>query len=159
MTGRGLLLALDYPPASGGIARLLDGWIVDTEDIEWMVLTTTLGPRSERVVRTNMRTMPMAAVSRGRPWLRKADKRVVVAGHPYLSGLAIAMAKASGARSASIAYGLELVPRRLRYRLAVAPLLGVDVVVSISDHTAKLLRKAGVRRSRTTVVRPCLRPP
>lgn len=158
MAGRGLLLALDYPPAPGGIARLLDGWIVDTEEIEWMVLTTTLGARSERVERTSMRTMAKAAVLRGRPWLRQADKRVVVAGHPYLSGLALAIAKGSGARSAAIAYGLELVPRRLRYRLAVAPLLGLDVVVSISGHTAQLLRKAGVRRSRTAVVRPCLRP-
>src|SRR5438132_14075782 len=121
MAVRGLLLALDYPPAPGGIARLLDGWIVDTEHIEWMVLTTTSGASSERVVRTDLRKLPKTALFTGRAWLRRADKRVVVAGHPYLSGLAIVLAKGSGARSASIAYGRELVPRRLRNRLALAP--------------------------------------
>ena len=158
MPARGLLLALDYPPAPGGISRLLNGWIVDTNEIEWLILTTTSGPGSQRVVRTTLRTMPLAAL-RGRTWLRQADDRIVVAAHPSLSGLAVALAKSTGARSGCIGYGIELVPRRLRHRVALAPMRAVDVVVSISGHTAGLLRKAGVRQSRTTIVRPSLRPP
>src|SRR5438132_13331681 len=84
MTARGLLLALDYSPAPGGIARLLDGWIVDTAEIEWLVLTTTTGPESERVVRTTRRMMPVVAALTGRRWLRGADERVGVASQPSL---------------------------------------------------------------------------
>jgi glycosyltransferase involved in cell wall biosynthesis len=160
MVARGLLLALDYSPADGGIARLLDGWIVDTEHMEWLVLTTTSGPSSERVIRTTRQAMPMAATLAGRQWVRRADKRVVVAAHPYLSGLAVAVAKTSGARSACIAHGSELLPGRLAHRLALAPLTAVDVVVAISAYTeGRLLRRGWRRHPRVTVVHPTLRPP
>jgi glycosyltransferase involved in cell wall biosynthesis len=160
LAARGLLLALDYSPATGGIARLLDGWSRDTDEMEWLVLTTTLGPRSERVVRTSMRAMPLAAVLRGRPWLRQAEDRVVVASHPYLSGLAVAIAKSSGARSAFIAHGSELLPRRLAHRLALAPLIAADIAVCVSSHTAELVRRRGWRQHpHVTVLHPMLRSP
>src|SRR2546426_722815 len=160
MKARGLLLALDYSPAPGGIARLLEGWIVDTEEIEWLILTTTSGPGTERVVRTTRRAMPMAAALRGRRWLRQADKRVVVAGHPYLSGLAVAIAKSSGARSACIAYGRELLPHRLRHRAALAPLIATDVAICISAYTSAVVkRRAWLRHPLVRVIHPMLRSP
>ena len=159
MPARGLVLALDYPPAPGGIARSL-GWIADTAEIEWLVLTSSPGPSSERVLRTGLVEMPLAAARTARRWLdrRRAEERVVVAAHPYLSGLAVALAITAGARSACIVHGLELIPRRLRHRFALAPMLAADVVVAYSRHSAEILRKHGVRRSRIVVVHPRLRP-
>ena len=159
MPARGLLLAIDYPPAGGGISRLLESWTVDTEEIEWRVFTSTPGPESERVVRTSLRAMGPAAVSRGRPWLRRVDERVVVAGHPYLAGLAVAVAKMAGGRSACTAYGQELVSRGLTHRLALSLLALTNKVVAISSYSAGLARSAGARQSCLSVVWPELRAP
>jgi glycosyltransferase involved in cell wall biosynthesis len=158
MAARGLLLALDYPPASGGIARLLDAWTVETDAMEWRVITTTPGPRSESVSRTSLRSMLLVAAKEAQ-WCRQAEERVVVAGHPYLSGLAVAAASVMRARSGCAVYGQELVPRDARHRLALAPLAAIGSVVAISDHSASLAVHAGARRSRMSVVRPRLRPP
>ena len=158
MTARGLVLALDYPPTPGGIARSL-GWIVDTPEIEWLVLTSSHGPGSRGVLRADLSRMPLLAARAGVGWLRRSQDRVVVAAHPYLSGLAVATATVSGARSACIAHGQELVPRRLRHRLALAPMLAADVVVAHSRCSADALSRIGVRRSRIAVVHPRLRPP
>lgn len=159
MAARALLLALDYPPASGGIARLIDAWTVDTDVVEWRVITTAPGPRSDRVSRASLSSMLLAAAKDGARWSREADESFVVAGHPYLSGLAVAAAAVSQARSGCAAYGRELVPRAAKHRLALAPLAAIESVVAISDHSAGLAVRAGARRSRVSVVRPRLRAP
>lgn len=159
MAARGLLLALDYPPARGGIARLLDAWTVDTDVMEWRVITTTPGPRSERVSRASLRSMFLVAAKGGARWCRRAEESVVVAGHPYLSGLAVAAAGVMRVRSGCAAYGRELVPHDPKHRLALSPLAAIGSVVAISDHSAALALHAGARRSRVSVVRPRLRPP
>lgn len=159
MAARALLLALDYPPASGGIARLIDAWTVDTDVMEWRVITTAPGPGSNRVSRASLRSMLLVAARDGGRWCRQADERVVVAGHPYLSGLAVAAAGATRARSGCAAFGRELVPRGAKHRLALAPLAAIGSVVAISDHSAALAVRAGARHSRVSVVRPRLRPP
>lgn len=159
MAARALLFALDYLPASGGIARLLDAWTVDTDVMEWRVITTAPGPRSERVSRASLRSMLLVAARDGARWARQADERVVVAGHPYLSGLAVAAASVMRARSGCAAYGRELVPHGPKHRLALAPLAAIGTVVAISDYSAALAVRAGARRSRVSVVRPRLRPP
>lgn len=158
MAARALLLALDYPPAIGGIARLLDAWSVDTDVMEWRVITTTAGPQFERVSRATLLSMLPVAAKDGARWCRQADKRVVVAGHPYLAGLAVAAAGVIGATSGCAAYGRELVPHDPKHRLALAPLAAIGSVVAISDHSASLAVRAGARRSRVSVVRPRLRP-
>lgn len=159
MAARGLLFALDYPPATGGISRLLEAWTVDTDVMEWRVITTTPGPRSARVSRSSLRSMSFVAAKDGARWCRQADESVVVAGHPYLSGLAVAAASVMRARSACAVYGRELVPHDVKHRLALAPLWAVGSVVAISDHSAALAVSAGARRSRVSVARPRLRPP
>lgn len=159
MVARGFMLALDYPPARGGISRLLDAWTVDTDVMEWRIIATTPGERSQRVQRASLQSVLLVAAKHGRGWLRQAEERIVVAGHPYLSGLSVAAASVLGARSGSVVYGLELVPRNVKHRLALAPLAAIGTVVAISDHTAAAAVRAGARQSRVTVVRPRLRPP
>jgi len=158
MTARGLLLALDFPPASGGISRLLEDWIVDTDVMEWRVITTTPGPQSARRAYMPLRSMLRVAAKDGAAWCRQAQERMVVAGHPYLSGLAVAAASVIRARSGCVVYGRELVPHGIKHRLALMPLAAVGSVVGISDHSATLAIAAGARRNRVTVVRPRLRP-
>lgn len=159
MAARALLLALDYPPATGGIARLLDAWTLDTDVMEWRVITTAPGRRSERVSRATVRSILPVAARDGARWCRQSEQRVVVAGHPYLSGLAVAAAGVMGARSGCAAYGLELVPHDAKHRLALAPLAAIGSVIAISGHSASLAVRAGARRSRVSVVRPRIRPP
>jgi glycosyltransferase involved in cell wall biosynthesis len=154
---RGLLLAADYEPARGGIARLLEAWTANTEEMEWRIVTTTPGPASQRVIRTNHRSILAAAAAQSR-WLRRSKDRAVVAGHPYYSGLAVAAAAFTRSRSGCSAFGLELVAHQTRHRLALAPLRAVSSVIAISDHTAKLATRAGARNC-VRVVRPCLRSP
>jgi len=159
MAARGLLLALDYPPASGGIARLLDAWTADTDVMEWRIITATPGPQSRRVSRTSLRAMALAATTEEARWCRRSEERIVVAGHPYLSAPAVVAAAIMRARSGCAVYGREVVPHATRHRVALAPLAAVGSVVAISDHTAGLAVRAGARRSRVSVVRPRLRSP
>lgn len=159
MAARGILIALDYIPARGGIARLLESWTADSETMEWRVFTTTPGLPSERVTRGSLTAILFDASSKGRQWLCQVDERVVVAGHPYLSWQAVALARLSGGRSGCIVYGRELVPRRISHRLALAPLVAVDRVVAISDYTQRQAWQAGARRSHTMVLRPEVAPP
>src|SRR5216683_4334884 len=156
---RALLLALDYPPAEGGISRLLDAWIQDTERMEWRVITTTPGPESSssRVIRTNLPGVLWTAKRKGAPWLRQAEDRFVVAGHPYLAGPALAAALLGGARSGCLTYGGELVAHNVRHKLALAPLRLVQRVIAISSYSADLAVQAGVHRKRVAVLRPELR--
>jgi glycosyltransferase involved in cell wall biosynthesis len=159
MVARGLLLALDYPPARGGISRLIDAWTQDTEFVEWQVITTTPGQHSERVSRAGLRSLLIATAKSGAGWCRQAEERIIVAGHPYLSGLAVVAADLIGARSGCAVYGRELVPHDAKHRIALAPLAAVGNVVAISDHSAALAVRAGARPSRVNVVRPRLRSP
>jgi glycosyltransferase involved in cell wall biosynthesis len=159
MAARGLLLALDYPPAGGGISRLLDAWTVDTDVIEWQVLSTTPGRKSERVDRSSLRSMLLVATRNGAMSRGDGEERIVVAGHPYLSGLAVAAAGLMRAKSGCAVFGRELVPHNPGHRLALTPLAAIGSVVAISDHSAALAVRAGARRRRVSVVRPRLRPP
>src|ERR1035437_989058 len=122
MTARGLLIALDYPPKGGGIARLLDAWTIDTDEMCWRVITATPGDSSARVMRTSRKGVLPAAVRMARDWLSDVNESAVVAGHPYLSGVAVAAARSAGTRSACIAHGTEVLPRMARHRLALFPL-------------------------------------
>jgi len=79
---------------------------------------------------------------------------------PYLSGLAVAIAKSSGARSAFIAYGSELLPRRWAHRLVLAPIIATDIAVCISAHTSDLVRRRSWRgHPHIAVLHPMLRSP
>jgi glycosyltransferase involved in cell wall biosynthesis len=159
VTARGVLLAMDYPPVGGGIARLLGAWASDTDLMAWRIVTTSAGPNSDRVVRASSRMLVPRAVLEARRWLRRADQRVVVAGHPYLAGAASIVAAATGARSACAVFGLELIPRRATHRAALAPLRAAGRVIAISEYTAAVAARAGARDDRTRVVLPRLRAP
>jgi glycosyltransferase involved in cell wall biosynthesis len=159
VTKHAVLLTLDYPPSTGGIARLLHAWTTDGDDFEWRVITTASGPESSDVTRTSLKGLVLAALVGSRSWLMGADERYVVAGHAYLSGLAVAVALTTGARSGCVTHGRELTPRKTRLRIALCPLRLVHRVVAVSDNTAARAINAGARRSTIRVVRPLLRAP
>ena len=145
---RAVLLTTDYPPRSGGIARLLSELVRGTEHrVSWRVLDT----RAESVRSTR-------AMVRAARWLRAGDDRLVVSGHPYLGAAAVVMARAANAPLGSLAYGMELVPRRPAHHAALRALRHSDRVVAISRHTAGCVRRLGVADDRLRIVAPRFRP-
>ena len=147
---RAVLLATDYPPRSGGIARLLSELVRGTEhSVSWRVLDTRA--ESTRLVGT-------ASMGRATRWLRAGDDRLVVCGHPYLAPAALVMARAANAPLGSMAYGMELVPRRPAHHVALRALRHSDRVVAISRHTAGCVRRLGVAEDRLRIVAPRFRP-
>ena len=91
---RAVLLTTDYPPRSGGIARLLDELVRGTDDtVDWRVLDV----RAE-----SPRQVP-ASGWRATRWLLAvpAGDRLVVCGHPYLAAPAVMTARLARNRSGS----------------------------------------------------------
>ena len=146
-----VLLATDYPPRSGGIARLLDELVRGTEDtVDWRVLDV----RAE-----SPRQVP-ASGWRATRWLLAvpAGDRLVVCGHPYLAAPAVMTARLARAPLGSIAYGRELMGLRPAHHVALRALRHSDRVVAISRHTARCVRGLGVAEDRVRVVAPLFRP-
>lgn len=158
MGSRALLLALDYPPCGGGISRLLESWCVDTPDVEWFVITRSKGPSSERLRRATLRSVLFDVIA-GVRWLRGGGDRIVVAGHPYVSIAAAALAVPARANSAAVAYGGEMTARSWKPRVALRGMRGVHRVIAISEHCAGLIEQLHVPRGRICVVTPRLAPP
>lgn len=162
MTGarRWLLLATDYPPAGGGISRLLD-CVVESScaEIEWRVLTTTPGDRTASVVRcSGMAALAVEAARQSR-WLAGAQDRRVVCGHVYLTPLALVTAGMAKAPCTVLAYGNEVIPRRFLHRLPLAALRAAGSIVAISEFTASRVERLGVAPRRIKVAHPGLRAP
>ncbi|CAB4887298.1 unannotated protein [freshwater metagenome] len=158
MGTRALLIALDYPPVGGGISRLLESWCVDTAGVEWLVVTTSPGATRSGLRRTTPIRFTGDLIA-GVRWLRQADRRIVVAGHPYVTAAAVAAAVPARASSAALAYGGEMTARSWKPRLALRAMRSADAVIAISQHCAELVEQLGVRRDRIRIVTPRLTPP
>lgn len=159
LSTRALLFAPDYRPMTGGIARLLAGLVDSTGDeVEWLVLTSATGAEGDEVVHASSLAAVAAKIPALARWLRAAEERLVVCGHVYALPQAVLTARMSGAALGTIAYGMELVPRRARHRAALATLRLSGRVVAISEHTEQIVRALGVRPERTRVVNPVLKP-
>lgn len=144
---------------TGGIARLLAGFVDSTADeVEWRVLTSATGAEGDEIVHAPSLAAMAAAIPAQARWLRTAPEHLVVCGHVYSLPLALAAGRLSGAPVGTIAYGMELVPRRARHRAALTTLRLSDRVVAISTHTAQVVRSLGVTPERTRVVNPVLKP-
>lgn len=157
-TLRAVLITPDYPPASGGIARLLGDLVHGTQDAaEWRVIT---GVNQPGFVASELRRgmeEPESVLSAVR-WLRGGTERLVVCGHAYFVGAALAMARLAGAPVGTLAYGRELLPQRTAHRGALSVLRYSDRVVAISRRTETAVARLGVREERIRVVPPLFRP-
>jgi len=156
---RAVLLTTDYPPRSGGIARLLGDLVLGTEhSVHWQVLDTRAEPTGAGNGRLARLAEGPASMGRVARWLRAGDDRLVVCGHPYLGAAAVMLARGANAPLGSLAYGMELVPRRPAHHAALRALRHSDRVVAISRHTARCVLRLGVREDRVRVVPPRFRP-
>jgi glycosyltransferase involved in cell wall biosynthesis len=144
---------------TGGIARLLAGLVDSTaNEVDWRVLTSATGAQGDEVVRVPSLAAMTAAIPVQARWLRAAPARLVVCGHVYALPPALVAGRLSGAPVGTIAYGMELVPRRARHRAALTTLRLSDQVVAISTHTGRVVRALGVTAERMRVVNPVLMP-
>lgn len=156
---RAVLLTTDYPPRSGGIARLLGELVRGTEhSVHWRVLDIRDEAARQDTGRVARRLESSVSMLRGMRWLRAGDDRLVVCGHPYLATVAVMMARMAKASLGSLAYGMELVPRRPAHHAALRALRHSDRVVAISRHTARCVLRLGVPEDRVRVVQPRFRP-
>jgi glycosyltransferase involved in cell wall biosynthesis len=155
---RGLLIAADYAPLPGGIARLLSELIRTSHpSVEWRILTNAAGPAEPAVFRGSTSAL-VASLPRQVRWLKAADEAFVACGHLKLLGLALVAGRLAGASVGTIVYGKELLPRRRLHRLAVGILPRSDHVVAISGYTADVALGCGVGRHQIRTVLPVLRP-
>src|SRR5947209_15101933 len=107
---RAVLLTTDYPPRSGGIARLLGELVRGTRDnVRWRVLDVGADPTRQGDGGLRGPLPVPASGWRATRWLRAGDERLVVCGHPYLAAPAAMMARLANAPLGSLAYGRELV--------------------------------------------------
>lgn len=156
---RVVLLTTDYPPQTGGIARLLGELVANTgHSAQWEILETRAAP-TPVADRRRVRPLEFAtSMRRAARWLRDGEDRLVVCGHPYLAAAAVTLARRASAPLGSIAYGMELAPRRPLHRAALRALRYSDCVVAISQHSAQCVVRLGVREDRVRVVAPRFRP-
>jgi len=151
-----VLVTLDYPPAGGGISRLLNALVAGSADaVEWRVLTTTPGNSAEGVRRVRPAHL-LLALRDEMQWARAAAGGRIVIGHPFLATPVVAAARLTGLPSSAIVYGRELVARGPHHRALLAGLSRVERVLSISDATAQVVSRLGVRPSHVVVVHPAL---
>lgn len=144
---------------TGGIARLLAGLVDSTTDeVDWRVLTSATGAEGNEIVHAPSLAAMAAAIPAQARWLRAAPERLVVCGHVYSLPLALSAGRLAGATVGTIAYGMELVPRRGLHRAALSTLRLSDRVVAISKHTGQVVQGLGVSPERTRVVNPVLKP-
>jgi glycosyltransferase involved in cell wall biosynthesis len=156
---RALLITPDYRPMTGGIARLLAGLVDSTaEHVDWRVLTSAKGAEGGEVVAVPSLAAMVAKIPDQAGWLRCAQERLVVCGHVYAAPLAVVAGRLSRTPVGTIAYGMELVPRRPRHRAALSALRLSERVVAISEHTGTVVRALGLSADRTRVVNPVLKP-
>ncbi len=157
---RALLITPDYRPMTGGIARLLAGLVDSTADeVDWRVLTSASGATGDEIVLAPSLAAMAAAIPAQARWLRSAEERLVVCGHVYALPPALVAGRLSGGPVGTIAYGMELVPRRALHRAVLTTLRLSNQVVAISRHTGQVVRALGVTAERMRVVNPVLEPP
>ncbi|GEM_PF-6672249 len=162
MTQRILLVTVDYAPQTGGVPLLLSRIVEATRgDADWRVVTAApaeSGHESDEVVRTHGVLGIARTAWRQRRWLRASPDRLIVSGHVYLGPLAHLIGLLTRTRVSTLAYGRELVPERLRQRLALATLKRDHRVVTISQHSSDLVNDLGVASERSSWVAPEMAP-
>ncbi|MGI8801389.1 MAG: glycosyltransferase family 4 protein [Solirubrobacteraceae bacterium] len=154
---RVVVVTPDYPPARGGIQRLL-GELVKRADWQSLVVTgdhpeALDGVRTHRVKvipgagKASTALLNAVAVQRGRGWRPDA----VLSGHIAVSPGATVLGRALHVPVVQYVYAKELTsrPRVARFALARAA-----ATIAISDHTAGLAIEAGAPASRIVKIVP-----
>jgi glycosyltransferase involved in cell wall biosynthesis len=149
------LVALDYPLAGGGIARLLKALVEHSADVlEWRVATTSPGPRDPSTRRAATTTELIAGLRKDLRWAQSVPGSRVICGHPYLSLPVLAAARSTGTPASALVYGREVLRQKPHHDLLLTGLRGYERVLSISESTAALLPALSVQASRVRVVHP-----
>lgn len=158
---RVLVATPDFPPATGGIQRLL-GELVGR--VAWQSLVITLDhPQADDTTaihrvraspnahRTSLARLNAAVVQRGRRWRPDA----VLCGHVALSPGATALGRILGVPVVQYVYSKEMTNRPRMARFAVTR---AAATIAISVHAARLAMQAGAARERVSTVEPGVDP-
>ncbi|MGB3676975.1 MAG: glycosyltransferase [Candidatus Nanopelagicales bacterium] len=162
MTGlpRWVLLTPDYPDVGGGIARLLENIVENSSDlVEWRVATTSPGPAMPHIRRAANRAQLLTGLWDDIAWAKESSEPRLICGHAYLSGPALAAAKAAPIPLAALVYGREILPIRPQHSILLRPLAAYSRVVSISDATTVRLPGIGVKAAAVRTVHPDIASP
>jgi phosphatidylinositol alpha-1,6-mannosyltransferase len=159
---RVLLITPDFPPAHGGIQRLLERLVVNAHDVAYEVMAPESPGAGEwdarqpyPVVRTpatrqrQLRIAALNAAALNRARTTRPD--VVLSGHLVTAPAALAVRRALGIPYVQYLYALEVSERA---RLAGIAGSGAGAVIAISRYTAELGRAAGIPAERIRVVPP-----
>jgi phosphatidylinositol alpha-1,6-mannosyltransferase len=159
---RVLLVTPDFPPAMGGIQRLLERLVSHAAGVSYEVLTLAADgseawdaaqpypihrARSLPSRQASIAALNAAALAHA----RRMRPDVVLAGHIVTAPGAIAIRKALGIPYVAYFYALEL---RERPKLAGIAGRGSQAVIAISRYTAGLALDAGVPDGLVTIVPP-----
>jgi phosphatidyl-myo-inositol dimannoside synthase len=156
-----LLLTPDYPPATGGIQRLLGRLVDELRQYDATVVTThssgalawdSSQPYGVRRVGRAGSKLGHIAVIAGGAWegaRRRAD--LVIAGHLLCVPTALALRRLRGSPFAVYLYADELPNHR---RLLIAGMREAVVTVAISRHTRDLAAELGAPIDRTVLIPP-----
>jgi len=147
----------DYPPATGGIQRLI-GELVSRAAWESLVVTrghvdfvdarathrVKVWPASSKA---SQLLLNAAVLRRGQQWRPDA----VLSGHIATSPGALALGRVLGVPVLQYVHAKEMKDRR---RLARFALSRVTATIAVSAHTAQLAMKAGAPPNRVTTIEP-----
>jgi phosphatidylinositol alpha-1,6-mannosyltransferase len=156
-----LLLTPDFPPAPGGVQRLLHRAAADATRVRFRVLTTAPGKsvddgteafplRRVRAPRSRAATvlaLNAAGVAEG--VRRRPD--VILSGHIVTSPAAVVLAAALRRPVVQYVYAMEVTARPRLARFAVSR---ADVVIALSEYARGLAVAAGAASGRVRVVPP-----
>lgn len=162
-----LLIAPDAPPAPGGIARFLDGWLRWLPDTAWSVVSSTPGPpdHAGHPVR-RLPHVPLpgpAGVAADRALISAAGLAAAAAQRPDAVVIGVQSAtipgllaqRLLGVPAVFLAYGRELGADDPWTRIAARR---AALTVTISGGSANVLRAAGVPERRLLIAPPGIEP-
>lgn len=151
---RVLLLALDYPPALGGIQRLLHRITQAMPQAETRVIALD-HPKAPEFDRAHKQRIHRVKIGVAQPWLRNIlfnvhtiagrfpwsdwSPDVILNGHVITGPAAVALARRFGASNVLYTYGKEVIGRR---GLAAWTLAHSDAGIAVSEFTRSLMQEA-----------------
>jgi glycosyltransferase involved in cell wall biosynthesis len=153
---RWVLVTIDYPPADGGISRLLAALVQHSAShVEWLVISLSPGEETGTVRRVSKIGLA-PALRDAVAWSKQRHGARLICGHAYLAFVVLMAARFGRVPCAALVYGLEVLPRRPQQRALLSALRSFDRVLSITEWTSSFLPRLGVAAARTSVVHPAL---